>query len=84
MRMRLLIPKNEHCFTECEIVNAVRDGECLGDSMWPSLRCRKDQNVGDIHAKIMGHFVDYCLLFGAHLCFCSSHSRAHWRDYPDF
>ncbi|CAI0558762.1 unnamed protein product [Linum tenue] len=47
----------------------VGDGECIGDAMRASIRSRADQDVGDLHAEIVGYSFSHRLFVGS--CFTS-------------
>lgn len=63
---------------------AAWDGKCLGDIVWSSLWCRAAQDVGNIHAEIMGHLACHDPCLAPHLHICSSNPRVFWRNRGDF
>ena len=62
------------------LLRSVGNGKCLGDSVWASIRCGTDQDVGCVHAEIMGHLVHHCPYFVTSLYLVTSHLEARWTD----
>ena len=62
-------------------MRTVGHGECVGDSVWASLRCGAGPDAGCVHPKIMDHIVDHSHLHVANLHLGNSHLDPLWRDY---
>lgn len=57
---------------------AVGNGKCIGDVVWTGIWCRTDEDVGYIHAKIMGDLADHSLRDASSLHLCSSDPYVLW------
>ena len=62
------------------LLRSVGNGECLGDSVWASIWCGTEHDVGCVHAEIMGHLVRHCPYFVTSLYLVTSHLEALWTD----
>lgn len=51
--------------------------------MWASFWCRADQDVGSVHAEIMGHLVHHCTSYVTNLYLVTPNFSAPWTNISD-